>query len=321
MFERPGGRLRGFVFRRFLATLPVLLAVLTLSFAMMQLVPGDPVQMLLSGAGSPPTVDQEQQLRQQLGLDQPLKQQYLSFLGNVVHGDFGHSVRTGEPVATLIGAAAPASALLAGTALVLGLVFGIGVALLASVTRLALLRTILDALPVLAMSMPAYWVALLLIQLFSFQLGLFPATGNQGFASLVLPAVTMALPAAGVIAQVLGSELRAASTESYVVTARAKGASPWRVALRHMLRNASIPTITVVGTTVGNLLAAAVVAETVFARQGLGRLTVTAITSHDLPVLQGMVALLGVLYVLVSLLVDVLYAYVDPRVTSDRRRD
>jgi peptide/nickel transport system permease protein len=131
----------------------------------------------------------------------------------------------------------------------------------------------------------------------------------------------MALPAAGVIAQVLGSELQAAGTQRYVITARAKGAAPWRVQLRHVLRNASIPTITVVGTTVGNLLAAAVVAETVFARQGLGRVTVTAITSHDLPVLQGMVALLGVLYVVVGLLVDVLYAYVDPRVTSERRRD
>lgn len=321
MFGRRGTRLRQFVLRRLFATFPVLLAVLTLSFAMMHMVPGDPVQVLLSGAGSPPSVEEEQRLRHQLGLDRSLLMQYLSFLGHAVHGDFGHSVRTGEPVSGVIGAAVPASASLAGLALAIGLVLGVAIALLASVTRWAPARAVLEGLPVLAMSMPAYWVALLLIQVFSFRLGLFPATGDAGFASLILPAATTALPVLGVIAQVLGQGLQVASTERYVVTARAKGASPWRVQLRHTARNACIPAITIVGTAVGNLFAAAVVAETVFARQGLGRLTVTAIISHDLPVLQGMVALLGVLYVLVGLLADVLYGYVDPRVTAQRRRD
>lgn len=307
--------------RRFLAALPVLLAAVTLSFAMIHLVPGDPVQMMLGGNGPAPTPEQEQALRQELGLDRPIVEQYFGFLGGAARGDFGRSITTGTPVVGLIAEAAPGSALLAGFALLLGVLLGTAIALLAVQARWAPLRTALNALPVLAMSMPAYWVAILLIQLFSFQLGLFPATGDTGFVSLVLPAVTMSLPPAGVIAQVLGTGLREAHAESYVVTARAKGAGPWRVQLRHALRNASIPTITVIGTTVGNLLAAAVVAETVFGRQGLGRLTVNAITSHDLPVLQGIVVLLGVLYVVVNLLVDLVYAYVDPRVTAQRRRD
>jgi peptide/nickel transport system permease protein len=311
--------MRRFVFRRFLAALPVLLVVLTLSFAMMQLVPGDPVRTMLSAQGSPPTAAQEQALRHQLGLDQSLPHQYLDYLAGVAHGDLGRSVQTGEPVTSVIGAALPASVELALAGLVIGIVLGVGLALLRAVTTSRPLAAVLNALPVVSMSMPAYWVALVLVELLSFRFPLFPATGDDGLANLVLPAITISLPAAGVIGQVLGNGLQTALADGYIVTARAKGAGAWRVVLRHALRNASIPTVTLVGTAIGNLLAASVVAETVFGRQGLGRLTVTAIVDHDLPVLQGMVALLGVLYVAVNLLVDLMYGWLDPRVTSRRR--
>lgn len=313
-------RRAGFVLRRLASAVPVLVAVLTLSFVMMQLVPGDPVQTMLSGAGPVPTPEQEQALRRQLGLDRPLHEQYFGFLADAVRGDFGRSVQTGEPVVSAISAVAPASAELALFALVLSLVFGVGIAVLGRVAT-GPVRSLCNGVPVVFMSTPGYWVALLLIEVFSFRLALFPATGDAGFAALVLPAVTLALPAVGVIAQVLGTSLAAVDAEAFVVTARAKGAGRWRVLLRHALRNASIPTITLVGTTVGNLLAAAVIAETVFARPGLGRLTLQAITNHDIPVLQGVVALLGVLYVVVNLLVDLCYVLVDPRVTADRIRD
>lgn len=311
--------MRRFVFRRFLAALPVLLVVLTLSFAMMQLVPGDPVQTMLSAQGAPPTAGQEQALRQQLGLDQPLPQQYLTYLGGILRGDLGRSVQTGEPVSSVIGSALLPSTELALAGLVLGVLFGGGLALLRAVTTFRPLKAVLNALPVLSMSMPAYWVALVLVEVLSFQFPLFPASGDDSVASLVLPAITISLPAAGVVGQVLGNGLEAALADGYVVTARAKGAGSWRVLLRHALRNASIPTVTLVATAIGNLLAASVVAETVFGRQGLGRLTVTAITNHDLPVLQGMVVLLGVLYVVVNLGVDLLYGWLDPRVTTGRR--
>jgi peptide/nickel transport system permease protein len=312
--------MRTFVFRRFLAALPVLLAVLTFSFAMMQLVPGDPVRTMLSAQGSPPTAAQEQALRHQLGLDQSLPRQYLNYLAGLAHGDLGRSVQTGQPVTEVIGEALPASTELAAIALLFGVALGGALALLRALTDIRLVRTVLNAVPVLAMSLPAYWVALMLIEVFSFSLPWFPATGNNGLVSLVLPAITMSLPAAGVIGQVLGNGLESALADDYVVTVRAKGASGWRVLLRHALRNASIPTVTLIGTTIGNLLAASVVAETVFGRQGLGRLTLTAITSRDLPVLQGMVALLGVVYVLVNLVIDLVYVWLDPRVTSGRRR-
>ena len=311
--------MRRFVLRRFLAAPPVLLVVLTLSFAMMQLVPGDPVQTMLSAQGSPPTALQEQALRHQLGLDQPVIAQYVNYLLGVLQGDLGRSVQTGEPVTSLIGSALLPSAELALAGLVIGLALGFGVAVLRAVVGFRPLKALLNALPVISMSMPAYWVALVLVEVLSFQFPLFPASGSDSFASLILPAVTISLPAAGVVGQVLGNGLEAALADGYIVTARAKGAGPWRVVLRHALRNASIPTVTLVGTAIGNLLAASVVAETVFGRQGLGRLTVTAITNHDLPVLQGMVALLGVVYVVVNLLVDLMYGWLDPRVTSGRR--
>lgn len=314
-------RRAAFVGRRLASAVPVLFAVLTLSFLMMQLVPGDPVQTMLSAAGPPPTPEREQALRHELGLDRPLPEQYFGFLADAVRGDLGRSVQTGEPVVSAIADVAPASVELAFAALVLSLVFGVGIALLGRVTRFGWLRGLCNGLPVVFMSTPGYWVALLLMEVFSFRLAVFPATGDAGFAALVLPAVTLALPAVGVLAQVLGTSLAAVDAETFIVTARAKGAGPWRVLLRHALRNAAIPTITLIGTTVGNLLAAAVIAETVFARPGLGRLTLTAITSHDIPVLQGVVALLGALYVVVNLVVDLCYVLVDPRVTSDRIRD
>lgn len=304
-----------FVLRRLLGGGLVLLMALTLAFATIHLMPGEPAQILLGGPAAGNDPRQEQELRHQLGLDRPLVQQYLSYLANTVPGNSGRSFQTGEPVTELIGAATPATLSLAAAALVLSLVLGIAVAAGLAVTRFAPLRAVLASLPVLAMSLPAYWVALMLIQVFSFRFALFPAGGDDGFDSLVLPAVTMALPAAGVVAQVLYSGIRAASAESYVVTARAKGAGRRRVLFRHVLRNACLPAITVLGTTIGNLLAAAVVAETVFARPGLGRLTVTAILNHDFPVIQGMVVLVGTVYVVVNLLIDLMYQYVDPRVT------
>jgi len=304
---------RHFLLQRSLAALPVLLAALTLAFAMIHLVPGDPVRLLLEGAGGA-TAEQQEALRAQLGLDRPLVVQYLDFIGGVLQGDLGRSVRTGDEVSALIAAAVPPSAELAIAALVLAVVFGTALALAARVVRGGPVRTVLTAVPVLAVSLPGYWVGILLIQVFSFELGLVPATGTAGFASLVLPAITLGLPAAGLVAQVLGNSMAASGTDPYVLTARAKGAGHWHVQTRHVLRNAAIPAITIVGAVAGNLLAGAVVVETVFARQGLGRLTVEAIHNHDFPVLQGVVLLIGVVYLVVNLAVDALYAGVDPRV-------
>ncbi len=176
------------------------------------------------------------------------------------------------------------------------------------------MRTLLLALPPLGVSLPTFWVGLLLIQFFSFRISIFPALGNEGLASLVLPSVTLAVPVSASIAQVLARGLRTALAEPYVETARAKGASRARVHLRHAFRNATIPALTIVGVIVGNLLAGAVVVETVFSRVGIGRLTVTAVNGQDIPLVQGLVLLAAAVFVATNLVVDLLYPVVDPRI-------
>ena len=302
--------------RRLLSAAPVVLGVVTVAFAVVHLIPGDPVEIMLGGSGAAIDPAGEAALRHELRLDRPLPEQYLMFVADAARGDFGRSFQTGEPVIQVIGRAAPASLSLAGAALLLGVLVGTGIAVLARLTDRRAPRALLAVLPVLAMSLPAYLVAAVLLQFFSFRLGLLPALGGTGLRGLVLPALTMSLPTAGVVAQVLGAGLKTAERESYVFVVRAKGASRRRVVLRHMLRNSALPAVTLTGTTVGSLLGAAVVTETIFGRPGLGRLIVTALQSHDYPVIQGVAATLGLTMILISLLVDVLYTYLDPRVTS-----
>ncbi|MBM2623634.1 ABC transporter permease [Actinoplanes sp. LDG1-06] len=302
--------------RRLLSAVPVLLGVVTVAFGIVHMIPGDPVQIMLGTGGAFVDPEREAVLRHELRLDRPLPDQYLAFLAALLRGDLGKSLQTGEPVTALVAEAAGPSLALAGTALVLGLLLGAGGAVLGELTRSRLLRAMLSRLPVLAMALPAYWVATLLLQVFSFRLGLVPALGSTGPGATVLPAVTLALPLAGVVAHVLGSGLRTADRESYVLMARAKGATRARVVLRHMLRNTAVPVVTLSGTTVGSLLGGGVVAETIFGRPGLGRLIVNALQNHDYPVLQGVAAFLGITMVVISLIVDVAYTYLDPRVVS-----
>ena len=235
-------------------------------------------------------------------------------LGNYLHGDLGRSIQSGAPVTSAIGHALPQTLQLAGLALALAVVCGVALALLAAYTRSRWLRQSLLSLPPLAVSIPSFWVGLMLLQLFSFHWALFPAVGNEGFSSLVLPAITLALPTAAVIAQVLAKSLSTTWQQPYIETARAKGADRLRIVLHHALRNAIIPTLTMVGLIIGSLLAGTVVVETVFSRNGIGRLTATAVTDQDIPLVQGLVMLSAVIFVVVNLAVDLAYPLVDPRI-------
>lgn len=304
-----------FVLRRVAAALVVLLAAFTVTFTVLYLLPSDPASIMLDagtgGAGVDPA--QAEALRERLGLDRSPFQQYLHALGGAATGDLGTSFASGAPVATLIGQALPETARLTGFALLLAVVGGLGLASWASWTRSSRARGLLLALPPLGVAVPTFWVGLVLLQLLSFRLPVFPAVGNQGFASLVLPAVTLAIPLSATIAQVLAQGMRTAWAAPYVETALAKGATRTRVQVRHVTRNAALPAVTLLGVIVGNLLAGAVVVETVFSRQGFGRLVQSAVTSQDIPVVLGLVLVAALVFVVVNLLVDLAYPLLDPR--------
>lgn len=308
-----------YIGRRVGQGLIVLWAAFTISFLVLYLLPGDAAALFAGGA------DQEsidpalvERLRAELGLDRPLWEQYLTALGRALVGDFGTSTQTGRPAADLLAEALPPTLALTGAAFVLSIVFGVALALAASLTRIAWLRNLLFSLPPIGVSVPVFWIGLLLLQAFSFQLRIFPAMGDDGFISLVLPAVTIAIPSGAFIAQLLSRSLRSTLAQPYVEVVRAKGASEARVQFGHALRNAVIPTLTMSGVLVGGLLSGAVVTETVFSRLGVGRLVVTAVNNRDVPVVQTVVVFAAVVFVISGLVVDLVYPLIDRRITLAR---
>ncbi|GII33958.1 ABC transporter permease [Planotetraspora mira] len=307
--------------RRYLAgrlgqAVAVLWAAYTVSFLVLDLLPGDPVSAMAAGGLDQAAIEpaQIEALRREYGFDQPILVQYLNYLGRAVRGDFGNSVATGRPVTSTLADALPYTLQLTAAALVLAVVLGGAVALYATYTAHRWLRQLLMSLPSLGVSLPTFWIGLMLVQLLSFRLRLLPAFGNEGAASLILPAVTLAVPTGAMLAQLLAKSLLTTLDEPYVQTARAKGAGRTRVHLRHALRNAALPAFTMAGILVGNLMAGSVVVETVFSRNGVGRETVSAVTVQDIPVVQGVIVFGASTFVLANLAVDLIYPLLDPRI-------
>ncbi|MHC9043177.1 ABC transporter permease [Microbacterium saperdae] len=292
----------------------VLWAAYTVSFIVLYALPGDPVALLAGTDGTDTSEEQLDDLRAKLGLDRPLIVQYFVQLGGLFVGKFGTSIGSGRPVVELVGEAIPPTLQIAVVAFVLAVVIGGGLALLATYVRGRWLSSFLLGLPPLGVAIPSFWFALMLIQWFAFQIPIFPAMGDHGFISLVLPAVTLALPTGAMIAQLLSKSLDTTLREPYIDTARAKGATRSRVHLGHALRNAALPAITMGGLIVGQLLAGTVVTETVFSRAGIGRLTATAVQQQDIPVVQGIVLFAAAAFVLANLVVDLVYPLLDPRI-------
>lgn len=304
--------------RRIALAVGVLWAAFTVSFIVLYLLPGDPVATMAGGGldGEPISPAALDALRARYGLDRPVPEQYLTKLWAALHGDFGTSIQNGQDVGAAIREALPPTIQIAAAGLLVAVVFGSAVALVATYTSARWLRQLLMALPSLAVSLPVFWVGLMLVQLFSFQLRLLPSVGARGVEALVLPAITLGLPTGALVAQVLAKSLTQTLDEPYVVTARAKGVGRAAIHLRHALQNAAIPALTVLGYVVGNLLAGSVVVETVFTRPGLGRLTVAAVGVQDIPMVQGIVVFAAAVFVAVNLLVDLVYPVLDPRITA-----
>lgn len=304
-----------YIGKRLLTSIPVLWGVTTLVFLTMHLLPGDPAELMLAESGG--SSQSIARLRQQLGLDDPLYVQYGRFLANALRGDLGRSIFTNRAVTQTILEQLPHTVQLAGAAMTVAIIMGTALGIAAALNRNTWVDSLCVTIAVAGASMPIFWSGLLLILLFSSLLHWLPATGQGSLKHLIMPAIVLGLASSGSIARLVRSTMLEVVGQEYITTARSKGLSERLVMLRHAFKNALIPVITVMGLQFGYLLGGTVVTETVFSRQGLGRLVVDAILWKDFPIVQGAVLLAAAVYTLVNLLVDISYALVDPRIRYD----
>jgi peptide/nickel transport system permease protein len=300
-----------FARRRAIDIALVMLAAATLSFLTLQLMPGDPVDTLLRGTFEI-TPEMRADVASAYGLDEPVWLQYLQYVGGLVVGDLGVSYQQRQPVTEIIAVALPPTAALTGLAMLLAVVFAV-VGALVSAGRGRVARFAAQTLELLAISVPSFWIGLLLLSAFAFAIPLFPSTGAEGFSSLVLPALTLSLPLAGVLGQILRERLDDSLEQPHTLTARTRGAGEARVRVRHGLRHSVIPALTVSGAIIGSLLVGTTVIETLFSRPGIGRVLLTAVMSKDAPVIMGVVVFAAIVFLVVNTAVDLLYLVVDPR--------
>lgn len=300
---------------RALTGLGVIWGAATLTFLTIHLTPGDPVYAIVGGAESAPSQAVVDAVRTQYGFDQPLIVQYGSYLGKLLTGNLGVSYQLKEPVTQVIGEQVGGTVQLALAGAALAIVLALVVALLTAKRRPAV-RATASGIELFFASSPSFWLGILLLTVFSYGLHWFPAIGNNGFLSLILPTFTLALPIAAVLSQVLRNSLEEVLDQPFIVTARARGLSEAAVRLGHGLRHSATPMITMAGFVVGGLLGGAVIVESLFSRQGLGRVLLAAVNGKDMPVVLGIVLLSAVVYVVVNFIVDLLYPILDPRLRS-----
>jgi len=308
----------GYILRRLMMLIPILLGVATIVFILMFIVPGDPARLLMGQHGDENTLAT---IRHEMGLDKPVYIQYVRFIGKLVKGDLGMSYRQKRPVARIISERFPATAKLAMASIILAIIIGIGAGILASTFRNTVMDWLIMVFSLTGISMPVFWLGMMMILVFASGLGWLPVGGygtSGDLRHLALPALTLASIPIGYIARMMRSSILEVIGKDYIRTARAKGLSEKAVILRHALKNALIPVITIIGINFASLLGGAVATETVFAWPGLGSATVDAIKGRDLPVVEGCVIFMAFIFVIANLLVDLSYAWLDPRIRLDK---
>ena len=299
------------IVRRLALTVPVLIGVATLIFSLIHLVPGDPAQSMLGEGAAPEEITA---LRERLGLNRPLLEQYGAFIGGLVRGDLGDSLRYGTPVTSEIVARVPATLELAVASLAVGIGIAIPLGILAAVRRGSLVDHGSMALALAGISLPNFWLGPMLAIVFAVELGWLPVSGRGGLSHLVLPAITLGTALSAILARMTRAGMLEELREPYVLAARAKGVSRRQAVMKHAFRNSLIPLVTIVGLQFGAVLTGAIITETIFAWPGLGRLLVQAIGFRDYPLVQGCILFIAVTYVFVNLLTDLLYGVLDPRI-------
>lgn len=302
-----------YVLKRIGQAVLVVFIAFTATFLLMQALPGDGILARYESPELGLTAAQIQELRVLYGTDQPIWRQYFTTLGNFLRGDFGTSIQTGASVTDLVLTALPATVLLAAAGFLLAALVALPLATLATFGPFPWLRNALRSVPPLFVSIPAFWVAIMLIQIFSFRLGWVPVIGADGLTALILPALTIAIPISAPLAQVLIRSIDEVLERPFVTVVRARGAGEGWLLWRNVAKNALLPTITIAGVLFGELVAGAVITEEVFGRAGLGSLTVDAVGHRDIPVIQAVVILTAIGFVVINLIVDLAYPLIDPR--------
>lgn len=303
-----------YVVRRLLMLVPMLVGISLLTFAILQVTPGDPAVLMLGQYATPQRIAN---LRQELGLNDPLPVQYGRYVWRALHGDLGRSFRSQRPVIEEILDRFPSTLELTLAALLLSTVAGVATGVIAATVRNRWVDGGIMAGALVGLSIPEFWLGIVLLIVFGIKLKMVPITGGTGLKALILPALTLALAPAAVLARLTRSSVLEVIREDYVRTAWAKGLAGRDVIVRHVLRNALIPVVTVLGLQLAGLLGGTVFIENVFARPGIGRLAVNAIAARDYPLIQGIVLFTAVVYALLNLAVDVLYGFLDPRIRYD----
>jgi peptide/nickel transport system permease protein len=300
-----------YIARRLAQTIPIALLVSILVFSLIHLIPGDPVEMMLGEGAQRSEVEA---LRHELGLDRPLLEQLGSFLAGLLRGDLGDSLHYGEPVRELLIQHYPATVQLAFASMIVALMMALPLGVAAAFHRDGAIDHFSRIVSLLGVSIPNFWLGPMLILVFSIQLDLLPVSGRSGLASIILPAITLGTGLAGLLTRMIRSSLTEELHRPYLTTAQAKGLSRNDAVVRHALKNASIPIVTVVGLQIGALLTGAIITEMIFSWPGLGRLIIQSIRLRDYPLIQGGVLAIALTYLLINLLTDLVYAWLDPRI-------
>lgn len=303
-----------YILRRLVMLIPVLLGVSFVVFTIMEFTPGDPVQMYL---GANYTEEAYDSITKELGLDQPFLVRYVNYVADAVRGDFGNSYSTKRPVVDEIIARFPSTLVLAAASMLVAVLVAIPLGVISAIKQNSVLDSLSMLLALFGVSMPNFWLGLMLIIIFAAGLGWFPSSGSEGLASLVLPAITLSMNPLAMITRMTRSAMLETIRQDYIRTVRAKGMKESAVVIKHALRNAMIPITTTVGLQFGFAIGSTVLVETVFSWEGIGQLLVDSIRLKDTPIVLAVVLILATFFTIINLLIDILYAFFDPRIKAD----
>jgi len=310
--------LRGYIFKRNIMLLPVLLGVTLFVFSIISLTPGDVADMILGQNATPETVAT---LRADMGLDDPLIVQYGRYIGKLLRGDMGVSYATGKPVIGEIMSRFPNTLKLAFFSIMVSIIISIPVGIISAIRQYSIFDNLGMVFALIGISMPSFWLGLILIIMFSLNLGMFPSGGADQWNSIILPAITLGVASTASITRTTRSSMLEVIRQAYIRTAKAKGVGPKTVIMKHALRNALIPTLTIIGLEFGELLGGAILTETVFSWPGIGRLMVESIQRKDTPMVLGCIIVFSVAFSMVNLGIDILYALIDPRIKANYSKE